>query len=66
MDLGCLLEIQLLCGAGLEATRRHLASQTGAAAADALARLNECAQAGDFEDFSPAEHLEQYRRCFVS
>jgi hypothetical protein len=64
MDLGATVDIQLLCGAGLEATRSYLASQEGPAAADALEYLAECEQAGDFEDFSPAELLDDYRHYF--
>ena len=64
MDLGAALDIQLLCGAGLEATKSYLASQPEMAAADALRCLAECEQAGDFAEFSPASHLEHYRHYF--
>ena len=64
MDLGAALDIQFLCGPGLEATKNYLASQQGEAAADALKYLAECEQAGDFEEFSPAEHLADYRHYF--
>lgn len=63
-DLSCYLDIQLLCGAGLEATKRFLSSQEGGAAADALQYLRECEQSGDFDEFSPDKHLEGYRRYF--
>ena len=62
MDLGILLDVQFLCGAGLEATKSYLASQPGEAAADALQYLTECE--GDFTQFTPATHLEKYRRYF--
>jgi hypothetical protein len=63
-DLGTYLDIQLLCGAGLEATKRFLSSQEGKTAADALQYLQECEQAGDFDGFSPDAYLEDYRRYF--
>jgi hypothetical protein len=64
MDLGAYLDVQLLCGAGLETTRKFLASQPGAVAAAALRRLVECERAGDFDGFSPAKQLARYRDYF--
>ena len=63
-DLGTYLDIQFLCGAGLEPTKRFLSSHESQAAADALQYLQECEQAGDFDDFSPEAYLEDYRRYF--
>jgi hypothetical protein len=64
MDLGCSIDVQLLCGAGLTATKHFLATHREAAAADALRYLEECEAAGNFRDFSPENHLEYYRRYF--
>lgn len=64
MDLGCYLDIQFLCGAGLDLTKQFLASRRGDDAAEALSRLLECEAAGDFAGFSPEAHLQQYRRYF--
>jgi hypothetical protein len=64
MDLGCYLDIQFLCGAGLAETKRFLAAQPGAAASEALAYLEECEEGGDLVGFSPQAHLEEYRRYF--
>jgi len=64
MDLGCYLDIQFLCGAGLAETKRFLAAESGTAAASALEYLEKCEKAGDFAGFSPASHLERYRRYF--
>lgn len=64
MDLGCSIDVQLLCGAGLLATKHFLASHHDAAAEDALRYLQSCEAAGDFLDFSPQDHLERYRRYF--
>jgi hypothetical protein len=63
-DLGCLIDVQLLCGAGLQETKRFLASQPGPEAIAALDRIDECESAGDFEAFAPAEHLAHYREYF--
>ncbi len=62
-DLACYLDVQFLCGAGLQETKRYLASQAGADAAEALAYIQEC-EPSDFEDFSPARHLESYKAYF--
>jgi hypothetical protein len=64
MDLGCSIDVQLLCGAGLPATKHFLASHREAAAAAALRYLDGCEAAGDFRGFSPQNHLEYYRRYF--
>jgi hypothetical protein len=64
MDLGSYLGVQLLCGAGLSETKQFLAGQPSPQAAEALAYISECEGAGDFEGFSPDEHLEYYGRYF--
>ena len=64
MDLGCAIDVQLLCGAGLEKTKQFLESQTGHAPMAALNAICESESAGDFETFSPADHLAYYRRYF--
>jgi hypothetical protein len=64
MDLGAYLDVQLLCGGGLAATKQFLSSQPGAAAAAALSFLVECERAGDFQGFSPAQHFTRYREYF--
>jgi hypothetical protein len=64
MDLGCYLDVQFLCGAGLEETKRFLKTEPGSAASAALRYIEKCEQSGDFRDFSPASHLEQYKSYF--
>jgi hypothetical protein len=66
MDLGAYLDVQFLCGAGLEATKRYLADLDLPEAADALLYVTQCEQAGDFVGFSPSTHLEGYREYFGS
>jgi hypothetical protein len=64
MDLGGYLDVEFLCGAGLNETKRFLAEQPSQEAAQALAYINEWQVGGQFDDFSPQEHLEHYRRYF--
>jgi hypothetical protein len=63
-DAGCGLDIQFLCGAGLEATKIYLARSEIPAAPLALSYLSECEQAGDFEDWTALSTLRQYRRYY--
>ncbi|MCK9900532.1 hypothetical protein CC117_10995 [Parafrankia colletiae] len=51
-DAFCSIDVQLLCGAGLEETRTRLAAQQNEIATDAVDYLAECQAAGDFSDFS--------------
>jgi len=46
------IDVQLLCGAGVEATKAYLAAEGSPAAAEALSYLAECEAAGDFDGFS--------------
>lgn len=50
-DAGCSIDVELLCLTGVEATRAWLAEQAGEAAREALATLERCVAAGDFEGF---------------
>ena len=63
-DLYSSLDVQFLCGNGLQNIKVFLKQQPSEAAAKALAYLKECEAAGDFEEFSPAAHLEHYRAYF--
>ncbi|MET8362763.1 hypothetical protein AB0J68_14470 [Micromonospora sp. NPDC049580] len=54
-DAHCSIDVQLLCGAGLAATKAHLEADGSPDAADALQYLLECEAAGDFDGFSVAE-----------
>lgn len=48
-DAGFSIDVQLLCGAGLSATKQFLARHGSDEAGEALAYLNACEAAGDFE-----------------
>lgn len=63
-DMWCGLDIQLLCGAGLAQTRALLAGVGDEAAADALQYLDTCVEAGDFDGWTPARTIDQYRDYF--
>jgi hypothetical protein len=63
-DSMCGLGVQLLCGAGLQPTKAFLAAANSAASQAALAYIEKCEGAGDFDGFTPAEHLAFYRRYF--
>jgi uncharacterized protein (TIGR02996 family) len=65
MDLDFTIDRQVLCGAGLEATKRFLASQEeDETAADVLEYLETWERDGGFSDFSPPAYLEHCRRYF--
>ena len=61
MDAACAIDIQLLCGAGLGATKEYLEGLTDRRAAEALRYLRECEAAGDFDGFSPDDWMKSYR-----
>lgn len=63
-DAACGIDIQFVCGAGLTATKHFLSHSEESSAAEALDYLNSCEQAGDFEKWSPAQSLADYRRYY--
>lgn len=64
MDLGVTIDVQLLCGAGLDATKAFLAQRDEISAGKALAYIEDCERTDDFEDFSPESQLQLYRAYF--
>lgn len=54
-DAHCSIDVQLLCGAGLDATKAYLDADGSENAAEALRYLLDCEAAGDFDNFSVAE-----------
>ena len=63
-DASCYIDIQLLCGAGLEATKDYLARQNTAEANTALNHLRSCEQEDDFDGFSVESQNKEFHRYF--
>ena len=63
-DAGCYIDIQLVCGAGLEATKAFLRGSSEAKAKELLALLQNISSAGDFDDFTPEKQLNFYRHHY--
>ena len=63
-DLGCYLGVQLLCGPGLSATKAALSETDEPDAAEALAYIQKCEEAGDFEEFSRERLMDEYADHF--
>lgn len=60
MDAGASIDIQLLCGAGLDETKEYLSGVGTEESRSALSRLLICESEGDFEDFSVSESLGSF------
>lgn len=58
------IDVQLVCGAGLETTRAYLRQAGEDDAAEALQFLARCEAAGDFKDFSSQRLLDQARAFY--
>ena len=52
MDADSSIDVQLLCGCGLEASKIYLSKTPFFGASKALNRIQECEAAGDFAAFS--------------
>lgn len=63
-DAAGAVDVQLLCGAGLEATKRFLRGQPSREAEAALSHVLQCERSGDFAGFSPGQQMEGYRRYY--
>ena len=63
-DAGCYIDIQLVCGAGLEATEEFLRSSGAPDAEELLTLLEHCKRAGDFDGFTPQQQLALYRHYY--
>lgn len=66
LDADGAVEVQLLCGAGLETTQAYLSALSQPAAQAALARIRQCVAAGDFEEFSPPEQMAFYQAYYAA
>ena len=58
------IDVQLVCGAGLEETKAFFHTINSAEAQDALEYLQKCEASGDFERFPVERGLEVYRRFY--
>jgi len=63
-DAHCSIDVQLLCGAGLEATKKYLAAEGSPRAAAALDYLLQCEAADDFAGFSVENQSRWYSRYY--
>jgi hypothetical protein len=63
-DAACYIDIQLVCGAGIERTKAFLRGCPEPEAEKLLDDLESCISSGDFEGFTPAGYLELYRRYY--
>jgi hypothetical protein len=64
-DAHCALDVQLLCGPGLDATKAHLAADGSEEAAEALLYLTDCEAAGDFDDFSVDQQARRWAEYYL-
>ncbi len=64
-DASFAVDIQFICGAGLEATKAYLAGLSDPSAIAALKYLTMCEQSGDFASWSPQASVEEYRRYYT-
>ncbi len=65
MDAAMSIDVQLLCGPGLQETKTYLENQPNDEAADALERIAVCEAAGDFEENFPAERAKEYAAYYA-
>jgi hypothetical protein len=63
-DAHCSIDVQLLCGAGLEETKAYLAAEGSEEASAALALLRDCEAARDFENFSVPRQSRWYAEYY--
>jgi hypothetical protein len=61
-DAACYIDIQLVCGAGLEATKAFLRESSEHEATELLAVLENDDSMLDFDGFAPERHLDFCRR----
>ena len=63
-DAACYIDIQLVCGAGLETTKAFLRESSEPVAKELLTVLQEGNSLRDFDGFTPERHLDFYRRYY--
>jgi hypothetical protein len=65
-DAHCSIDVQLLCGAGLQETKAYLAATDSQDAAAALDYLKTCEAAGDFTDFCVQTQARSYAEYYLA
>ena len=60
-DCACGIDVQFVCGAGVDETIRFLEQSNDPDAAEALDYLRGCIGSGDFDSWTPAIHVGYYR-----
>jgi hypothetical protein len=65
-DAHCSIDVQLLCGAGFDATKAYLEAEGSEDAAEALGYLLGCQAAGDFDNFSLDEQAGWRANYYLS
>ncbi|MBD0380177.1 hypothetical protein [Paenibacillus sedimenti] len=63
-DTGCYIDIQLLCGAGIEETKKYLSNDLSNDAFDELSYIENGVISGDFNDFSRAKIIKFYKEYY--
>jgi hypothetical protein len=63
-DTACSIDVQLLCGSGLDDTKAYLRREGSADAQAALSYLAEAETAGDFDGFSVHEYATWWNRYY--
>jgi hypothetical protein len=66
MDAYASIDVQLLCGAGLENTKAFLARQSSALAREALEKLEKSELCGDFRGFSVEDYAKRLEAFYAS
>jgi hypothetical protein len=64
MDLGWSIDVQLLCGAGVEATRNFLSASQDEQASQVLDYLESCIADGDFENWTVTDWISGYQSYY--
>ncbi len=63
-DAHCSIDVQLLCGAGLEQTKAYLAGLESDSDVAALAYVLKCEEAGDFDGFAVESQSNWYSEYY--
>jgi hypothetical protein len=65
-DAQCSIDVQLRCGAGLDATTAYLTAEGSQPASQALQYLADCQSAGDVDGFSADEQTRAWAEYYLN